>query len=199
MRSIHALGAIALVVALAACTAAPPEPTPTPTTTATGVKPTPKPTPSISVAPLVIPDCETLLQLEVAKAVFGADTVFLGETPASEYVTVTPVPAVPVVLSTASPSRVCRWGIPNSDGVFSLVVAGITDAEGETIRADLTTAGFSEDTTSAVDVYKSDAGATYLFSQDALVFSEAPMLDLSVSVSGEGLVALRTANPTLGL
>jgi hypothetical protein len=184
MRSIHALGAVVLVVALAACTPA-----------------APKPTPTVTVTPLTIPDCETMLPLTVARALFGAKTEFVGETPAAEFVPAGAVPSLPVVMSTASPTRACRWGIPNSDGAFSLLVAAITDAERQTLVGELTAGGFAETTTGALSQYALDGelAATYLFSQRALVLSQAPVLDVSASVSDAALDALRTANPSLGL
>jgi hypothetical protein len=197
------LASVVVLVALAGCAAEPPAPTPTPTTSATAVKPTPKPTPTTTLPPLAIPDCETLLPLASAKALFGANTEFLGETPAGEYVGRLGVPSEPVVLSTASPARACRWGVPNSDGVFSVVVAGITDAEQATLQAELLTKGYAETSPGtfqlAAEGEASSLGTTQLFSGDSWIIADMTTLDSSAAVAGSALDALRTANPDLAL
>ncbi|CAN5124758.1 hypothetical protein BH11ACT5_BH11ACT5_02700 [soil metagenome] len=207
MRSIHALIASAvLVVVLAGCTPSAPEPIPSPTPSATEVKPTPKPTPTITVEPLAIPECETLLPLATAKSLFSENTEFLGEQPAGEFVGRQTVASIPVVLSTASPSRACLWGVPNSDGAFQLVVAGITDAEIATLQSELTAAGYSETTMGTVTAFELEGenevgsvGTTHLFTGNVWIVCDGSSLHLSGAVVGDALDALRTANPSLGL
>lgn len=208
MRTVQASGVLALVIALAACTPIAPEPTPTPTPTpsATEVKPTPKPTPSISVAPLAIPDCETLVPLAAAKEAFTESTVYLGELPAGEFVGRQTVPSIPVVLPTASPTRACWWGIPGSDGLFRVVVAGITDAEVSTLQSELAAAGYAETsmgTVTAFELAGEDAigslGTTHLFSGGVWILSDGVSLAQSGAIAGTVLESVRTANPALGL
>ena len=197
---------VILVAALAAC-APVPQPSPTSTPTQTAVRPTPKPTPTATLPPLAIPQCEELVPLTVAQEVFSPGVELRGETPPSEFVASLAVPAIPVVLSTASPARACRWAVPNSDGVFSLVVAGITDAERETLRAELTADGFAETTTGGVTAFElerddgglSSHGATHLFSGDAWILSDNPSLSAARAIADAALASLRTANPALGL
>lgn len=206
MKRIHLLGALALVVALAGCTPVSPEPTPTPPPTATGVKPTPKPTPTVTVPPLAIPECETMLPLGTAQDLFSENTAFLGEQPAGEFVGRLTVPSIPVVLSTASPARACLWGIPQSDGLFQLVVAGITDAERATLQGELTSAGYAETTMGTVTAFELEGeneigsvGTTHLFTGGVWIVCDGSSLHLSGAVVGAALDALRAANPALGL
>ena len=210
MRRIHVLGATALVVALAGCTSASPEPTSPPTSSPTSsaieVKPSPKPTPSISVEPLAIPDCETMVSLATAKDLFSENTEFLGEQPAGEFTGRLTVPSIAVVLSAASPARACLWGIPQSDGLFELVVAGITDAQRATLQGDFTAAGYAETTMGTVTAFElagenevGSVGTTHLFTGDVWIVCDGSSLGLSGSVVGAALDALRTANPALGL
>ena len=197
------LTSLVVLTALAGCAAEPPAPTPTATPTASAVKPTPKPTPTVTLPPLAIPDCETLLPLATAKALFGANTEFVGETPAGEYVGRLGVASEPVVLSTASPTRACRWGVPNSDGAFSVVVAGITDAEQATLQSELLAKGYAETSPGtfqlAADGDVSSLGTTQLFSGDSWIVADMTTLDSSAAVASSALDALRTANPDLPL
>ncbi|MCU1412178.1 MAG: hypothetical protein JWR04_2885 [Rhodoglobus sp.] len=207
MRSIHALiASTALVVVLAGCTPTAPEPSPSPTASATGVKPTPKPTPSITIPPLAIPDCETILPLATAKELFSENTEYLGEQPASEFAGRQTVASIPVVLSTASPTRACVWGIPQSDGYFELVIAGITAAEVATLQGELTAAGYSQTTMGTVTAFELEGenevgsvGTTHLFTGEVWIVCDGSSLHLSGAVAGAALDALRTANPSLGL
>jgi hypothetical protein len=207
MKRIHGLAPLlALVAALAACAPLPPAPTPTPTTTATEVKPTPKPTPTITVEPLAIPDCETMLPLALAQEYFSENTAFLGEQPASEFTGRQDIPSIPVILASASPARVCYWGIPQSDGLFFVTVAGITDAERATLQGELAAAGYSEATTGTVTAFELEGvnevgsvGFTHLFTGDAWILCDGASVSFSGVVAGQALDALRTANPTLGL
>jgi hypothetical protein len=170
------------------------------------VRPTPKPTPTITVEPLAIPDCETMLPLADAQDLFSENTAFLGEQPASEFVGRMTIPSIPVVLSTAIPAKGCYWGIPQSDGLFELVVAGITDAERATLQGELSAAGYSETTMGTVTAFElesmnevSSLGTTHLFTGDVWIVCDGTSVGLSGAVAGAALDALRTANPTLGL
>lgn len=208
MRAVQASGVLALVIALAACTPIAPEPTPTPTPSATEVKPTPKPTPSISVAPLAIPDCETLLPLDVVAAEFSEYAVFIAETPAGEFTNFLAAPSQATVLAGASPSRACRWGIPNSDGSFGVVAAGISPAQRDALVAELVARGFVESANGAATVLSlgdpnpeglASAGTTHVFSGDAWIIVEMTNTEASDAVATAVLDSLRTANPALGL
>jgi len=205
MKRIHGLiASAALVAALAACTPLPPVVTPSPTPTASAVKPTPKPTPTVTIAPLAIPDCATLLPLATAQNLFSANTAFLGEQPASEFVGRMTVPSIPVVLATASLAKGCLWGIPQSDGLFELVVAGITGAQRATLQAELTAAGYAETEMGTVTAFElagdnevGSTGTTHLFTADVWIVCDGTSLSLSGAVTGSALDALRAANPSL--
>ena len=207
MKRIHGLiVSAALIAALAACTPLPPVVTPSPTPTSSAVKPTPKPTPTVTVAPLAIPACETLLPLATAQDLFSANTAFLGEQPASEFVGRMTVPSIPVVLGTARPAKGCLWGIPQSDGLFELVVADVTDAQRATLQAELTAAGYGETEMGTVTAFElageneiGSTGTTHLFTGDVWIVCDGTSLSLSGAVTGSALDALRAANPSLGL
>lgn len=208
MKHIHGLlAAVALVAALSGCAPTAPESTSTPKPTS-AVEPTPteSPTPSPTVAPLAIPECETMLPLAQAQALFSASTAFLGEQPTGEFVGRMTVPSIPVVLSTASPARGCFWGIPQSDGLFELVVAEVTEAQRTTLQGELATAGYAETTMGTVTAFElagedevSSLGTTHLFTGDVWVVCDGTSLGLSGAVTGAALDALRAANPMLGL
>jgi len=204
-RSHGVVVAAALVAALAACAPITPEPTPTATAT---TKPTlaPSPTPSISLPPLAIPDCENLLPIALARDFFSENTEFLGEQPASEFTGRQEIASLPVVLGTASPSRVCFWGIPNSGGLFWITVAGITDAERATLQGELTAAGYAETTMGTVTAFELEGtnevgsvGFTHLFAGDAWIQCDGVSVGFSGQVAGQALDAMRAANPALGL
>ena len=210
MKRIHGIAiSAALLVALAACTPATPEPTASkPTKPTVTAKPTlkPSPTPEVTLPPLAIPECETLLPLAMARDYFSENTEFLGEQPASEFVGRQSVASIPIVLSTASPARVCFWGIPNSDGLFFATVAGITAAERATLQADLTAAGYSSTTMGTVTAFElegvnevSSVGFTHLFTGDAWIQCDGTSLGFSGAIAGQVLDVMRTANPALGL
>jgi hypothetical protein len=208
MKRIHGLVAPVLILALAACAPLPPAPSATPSPTAAAAKPTPapSPTPTVTVEPLAIPECETMLQLAMARDLFSERTEFLGETPASEFVGRMTVPSIPVVLSTASPARACLWGVPQSDGLFALAVAGVTAAERATLTGELAASGYAETTMGTVTAFELEGmnevgstGTTHLFTGGVWIVCDGTSTGLSGAVAGQALDALRTANPTLGL
>lgn len=210
MKPLHGLIAVTLALALAGCAAGAPTPsgTPTgkPTSTSTGTKPTPKPTPTVTVPPLAIPDCETLLPLATAKDLFSQNTELIASPAAIEFVGRQTVPSIPVVLSTADPTRACIYGVPQSDGAFEFVVAGITAAQRATLEGELAASGYSQTTMGTVTAYElegesevSSLGTTHLFTGGAWIVCDGTSLSLSGTVTGTVLDALRTANPALGL
>jgi hypothetical protein len=209
MKRIHGLAAsLVLVAALAACAPTPPEPTPTPTVSKPAVKPTlaPSPTPSVTIPPLAIPDCETLVPLDIAREYFSPNTEFLEEQPASDFTGRESLASIPVVLGTASPARVCFWGIPNSGGLFWVNVAGITEPERTTLQGELTAAGYAQTSMGTVTAFQLEGenevgsvGFTHLFTGDAWIWCDGVSLGQSGAMAGQALDAMRAANPALGL
>jgi hypothetical protein len=209
MRRIHALALPALVaLALAACLppGAGPTPTPTGSSPSASAAPTSTPSPTPTVEPLAFPGCETMLPLATAQSLFSASTEFLGEFPAADFEGRFDLPAVYDVLDTASPATSCRWGVPNSDGVFFLVVAEVTPGERTALNGALSAAGYSSTTTGTVTALEkeeegmvSSLAFTHLFTGDVWIFCDGTTLGLTGAVTGSALDAIRTANPALGL
>jgi hypothetical protein len=191
----------AMVVVLAGCA---PSPEPTSTPVPSGA-PSAAPTPTPEAVPLGIPDCETLLPLALAQEYFSENTEFIGEFPPSQF-GVEGVPAAAAAVAGASQSRLCVWGVPFSDGAFSLLVAEITAGDRATLEAALPAAGFSAVTMGTVTGYDAERDGevstladTLLFTGDVMIVCNGTSLDLTGVVTGSALDALRTANPTLGL
>jgi hypothetical protein len=196
--------AVLLAALLAGCGPSPSS-TPAPTVTSSGSE-SPSATPEPAAQALSIPECETLLPIALARSSFGDATEFLGESPAADYVSRFDIAGADEALDVASPSRTCSWGVPNSDGAFSLVFAEHVAGERPTLEAALAASGFSSVTMGTVtgfDIERegmvSVEAATHLFTGDVWIFCDGTTLDLTGVVAGSALDALRTANPTLSL
>jgi hypothetical protein len=179
---------------------------PTPTSTPTATPPA-SATPSASPEPasLTIPDCETLLPLADAQALFSANTEFFGEFAAAQF-GVEGVPEAATALAGASIWRFCGWGVPSSDGAFTLLIAEIAPGDRAAVEAALATAGFTAVTMGTVTGYDAEREGevstladTLLFTGDVMIVCNGTTLGLTGAVTGSALDALRTANPTLGL
>ena len=204
--------AIALIAtALVGCG---PTPTPTPSTTtdpapAETVSATPEPEDDDAdpvVAPLTIPDCETLLPIALARSAFADSTEFLAETVATEYYPWFQSAGTNATIAALTVARSCWWGIPNSDGAFSLLVAEVSPAAQATIEADLVSQGFSSTLMGTLTVYENGRDGevgyeaeTHLFTGNVWILADDGSLEVSGIVVGSALDALRTANPTMGL
>jgi hypothetical protein len=158
------------------------------------------------VEPLSIPDCETLLPIALAKSSFAESTEFLGENVPTEYYPWWQVPAVNSAIAGVTVARSCWWGIPNSDGAFSLLVAEIDPATRASLDAALTTEGFSDVTMGTVTARESERDGdngyeaeTQLFTGNVWILSDNHSVSGAGIVAGSALDVLRTANPTLGL
>lgn len=194
----------ALVAVLAGCI-----PIAVPTTTAT---PDAAPTESESataapvVEPLNIPGCETLLPIAVAQSAFAESTAFLGENVPTEYYPWYQLPPVLSAISGLTVARSCWWGVPDSDGAFSLLVAEIDPATRTSIEAALTAEGFTSVVMGTLtareaerDGLASYEAETHLFTGNVWIVCDDGSLSVSGTVAGSALDALRTANPSLGL
>ena len=197
------------VVALALAGCAQPAPEAAPTSSPT-VKPTPapSPTPTVTLPPLAIPDCETLVPIDVVHAAFSEYAEFRRETPAGEFQNFLALPSQTTVLTGASPSRACTWAVPNSDGAVQVVAAGISAAQRDALAIELAAAGFVEVVNAGAAVFSlgdpnengmTSAGTTHILSGDAWIIAEATRTELSDALASGALDALRTANPALGL
>ncbi|RZI95910.1 MAG: hypothetical protein EOO67_01595 [Microbacterium sp.] len=113
--------------------------------------PSPSPSPSPSATPdspdapdaAVIPSCGELIPLPVVRALFAdaADTIAVSGSPADHM----PGPLAARTVRTASQAEMCAWGVPASDGGFSVVTAEITaKARDELIDALRSASGYRE-------------------------------------------------------
>jgi hypothetical protein len=193
------------MIALAGCVPSAPEPTRTATAEPSPIA-TPTPTPTPTVEPLTLSGCETLLPLALAKSLFSDNTVFFGEFPAAEFGGHFEIPEIATAIAAAPQARLCRWGVPNSDGAFALVVAELDASDQAPLSAALTTAGFSSTTMGTVTAMELERegmisleGATHLFTGDVWIMCDGTSVFLTGAVAGAALDALRTDNPTLGL
>lgn len=179
------------------------EPAPTASASATA-SPTPTPTPE-PVA-LELPGCEELLTIEEARALFSANTEFLGEGPGSDFSGRFEIPEIAAAIAGSAQSRSCWWGVPNSDGSFSLLVAEIAAADRTALTAALTAEGFASSTAGPVTTFElerdgmvSTESATHLFTGDVWILSDGTGLAVSGPVAVSALDAIRAANPALAL
>lgn len=191
-----------MVIALAGCTPPAPEPGPSATASPSDSPSTPTPTPE----PLTIVGCETLLPIEDARAAFADSTEFLGERPPTESGGWFPLAEIDSTLAASEQARACTWGIPDSDGAFTVHVAEVTPEQRTSLEAALTAEGFSDVTMGTVTGYDLSGenevftiAATHLFTGDVWIMANAHTLSTTGQVAAAVLDALRTANPTLGL
>jgi poly(3-hydroxybutyrate) depolymerase len=200
------LAAAALVAALVGC-----GPTPPPAPPATSV---PEPTPTVSEAPtpdpvaeaLTIPSCDALLPIATAQSAFGDATAFLSENVATTYYPWYQLSAVNAAISGVTLARSCTWGVPSSDGAFTMLVAQVDPATRASIEAALTTEGFSSVVMGTVTAREAERegdfqteAETHLFTGTVWILADDGSLSVTGIVAGSALDALRTANPTLGL
>ncbi len=196
--------AAVLMLGLAGCgPTLEPESTPTASASATA---TPAPTPTPEPLALELPGCEELLTIEEARALFSGNTEFFGETPGADFTGHFDIPEIATAITGSAQSKTCRWGVPNSDGSFSLVVAEIAPADRAALTAALTAAGFASSTAGPVTTFElerdgmvSTESATHHFTGDAWILSDGTGLAVSGPVAASALDAIRAANPTLGL
>jgi hypothetical protein len=197
--------AAALLIALSGC--GPSAPEPTPSATAEPSPPaTPSPTPTPTAEPLTLSGCEQLLPLDLAKSLFSANTEFLGEFPPAEFGGHFEIPEIASAIAAAPQARLCRWGVPNSDGAFTLLVAELDASDQAPLVAALTTAGFTSTTMGTVTAMELERegmvsleGTTHLFTGDVWILCDGTSVSLTGAVAGSALDALRNDNPTLGL
>lgn len=197
-----ALTVPALVAVLTGCV-----PIAVPTTPATpDAAPTGSESPAPAAEPLSLPTCDALLPIALAKSTFGEPTAFLGENVPTEYYPWYQLPPVLTAIGGVTVARSCWWGIPDSDGSFSLLVAEIDPATRTSVEAALTAEGFTSVVMGTVTAREAgrdgDLGyeaETHLFAGNVWILSDDGSLSVSGTVAGSALDALRAANPSLGL
>lgn len=205
-RPTAALAALALVATLAACT---PTPAPAP---AGSPEPTVDTTPSETATvepvaePLSIPGCETLVPIATARAAFADSTEFLGETVATEYYPWYQLPAVTTAIGGLTVARACWWGVPSSDGAFSLLVAEIAPETRAAVEAALAAEAFSSAAMGTVTGYDAERegmesieAETQLFTGSLWIVSDNTGLESAGIIAASALEAVRAGNPTRGL
>jgi hypothetical protein len=200
----------ALVSALAGCSISVTPLSTSPSTpaatepTAVAESPDPETEPDPEPASLTIGGCDDLFTREQAKSLLGRTAVLFEEKPASDYGIWFDVPALRAEISGLSGGVSCWWGIPNSDYSIVLMVAKIDPSTRASIEATLDTEGFSSVVMGTVtarelapdEEYRAE---THLFAGDLWILSDGPVTDMTGTVTGSALDAIRTANPTLGL
>ena len=196
-----------MLAAFALLTGCASTPAPAPTTSSPSpATSTPMPTvpPSETDVPLVLPDCVDLVPLTVAQDALGPDTVAL--TPGASAADLMPDPAAADAARDAVSTRVCTWGIPQSDGGFNVILAELAPAARDALVASIRAAGtFTESavggelsfsaeianelgTTSVVSVF---VGTGWVTVSGSLEDAGA------LAVAGAALDGLRAANPGL--
>jgi hypothetical protein len=203
MRAIVPAGMLTLAL-LAGCASPAPSPSAGPSDSPSASA-TPSATPDVTAEPLSIPGCDTLLPLALAQSLFSENTEAFGELAVVQF-GVSDVPAAADAVAGASQSKFCGWGIPSSDGAFTLLVAEVTPADRASVEAELVAAGFSAVAMGTVTGYDatregevSTLADTVLFTGDVMIVCNGTSLELTGAVTGSALDALRTANPTLSL
>lgn len=202
MRRYTLIPAVALVTVLAACSS----PAPEPTTTPPAASPTPSSestsTPPPVAAEVVLPDCETLLPLETARAASTLDVQFLGEQEDSMLVDGMSGPASAAAMETAEQRLGCMWGIPQSDSGFGMYVAEITPETRDALVAELVADGYADISTEGVPQYGleweeefSGGGALHQFVGDVWICWRKVVPLEQPDLAAVHVEAVKAANP----
>lgn len=103
----------------------------------------PAPQPSTETVEFSIPACADQLDLSVVQANFSANAEFIGELLPEELGGVMAGPVAETALSEATQKHGCVWGVPQSDGGFTVVVAELPSASRDTLTAELAASSFT--------------------------------------------------------
>lgn len=205
-------GVAALSVALVGCTPVS-QPDPTPSASAS-TEPSPDATsdgPPMTEAPAEEIDldalaCTDLLDLAVAQAQFGADAQFIAELGPTEFAGIMAGPVAETALTEATQKIGCIWGIPQSDGAFTVVVAALPQASRDTLTTALGTSVFTGTLIGTAPAYtweRDDAlgmfTTVYAFASPLWVtVNGAGTTSSQTEITGDVLSHLRTLYPSLG-
>ncbi|MEL0625654.1 hypothetical protein V6245_01715 [Salinibacterium amurskyense] len=173
----------------------------TPTATASQSQ-TPTSSPLPTPEPLILPGCDTLLPLNDAKDLFSPSTVVLG---AEDTIPVRgdELPEIDAAAGNATIAKNCIWGVPNSDGGFTVVVTDITEADATNLQDALLATGFTGATSGAITTLEKEfetavgwAAQTHYLVADLWVYVTGTSTQLTVDVADAVLEQVRLANPT---
>jgi hypothetical protein len=152
--------------------------------------------------PLIIPGCETFLPLTTAKSLFSDYTEVLGDDN-SVPIHGHELPEVATAASNASIAKNCVWGVPNSDGAFSLSITDITDTDAANLTAALLATGFLGVTTGGVTALEFSAettigtsATTHYLVGDLWISVTGTSLEFTTDIADRTFGEIRTANPT---
>lgn len=207
-------GAVALSVALVGCTpAVEPDPrpsdaasesaSPAPDATSDGPPTTEAPAAEIDLDALA---CTDLLDLAVAQAQFGADAQFIAQLGPGEFTGIMAGPVAETALTEAMQTIGCIWGIPQSDGAFTVVVAALPQASRDTFTTALGSSVFTGTLIGTAPAYtweRDDAlglfTTVYAFASPLWVtVSGAGTTSSQTEITGDVLEHLRAIYPGLG-
>ncbi|MGV8895056.1 MAG: hypothetical protein ACOH1U_01180 [Rhodoglobus sp.] len=208
MRMVAACAGVAVALGMSGCVPSGPTPTPTPTPTAepftASAVPTATASPTGEPAVLAIPECEAMVSIELARASFSEFTEYLGELSTTVYLADLTSPELVAASAGAAPARACLWGVPNSDGGFTLFVGSGVD--GARIQAELAAEGLSSVTMGTVtameatfDTVIGSRADTHLFTGEVWIVAHGTNLSLSGTIAGAALEATRAENPSFDL
>lgn len=89
----------------------------------------------LDAASLELPPCAELIDLAIAKQDFAEGSEFTAELLAAELPGAMPGPLAKTAAAQASPAHGCVYGIPFSDGAFTVAVMGLTPDAAAPLRA----------------------------------------------------------------
>ncbi|MBH0116795.1 hypothetical protein I6E52_08030 [Salinibacterium sp. NG253] len=163
---------------------------------------TPSSTPLPTPEPLIIPGCDTLLPLSEAKTLFSPSTVVLG---ADDAVPIRgdDLPEIDTAAGNASVAKHCIWGVPNSDGGFTVIVTDISEADATNLQDALLATGFTGASAGTVTTLEKEfetavgvSAQTHYLVSDLWVYVSGTSTELTVNVADAVLDEVRAANPT---
>jgi hypothetical protein len=143
-----------------------------------------------------------MLPLSAAKNLFSDSTQVLGDED-SVPIRGDELPEIDTAASNASIAKNCVWGVPNSDGGFSLTVTDITDTDAANLRAALLASGFLGVTRAGITTLELSAenmvgttADTHYLVGDLWIHATGTSLSLTANVANGALDEVRLANPT---
>ena len=207
-------GVAALSIALVGCTpSGDPDPTPSASDTAS-TEPSPDATsdgPPMTEPPADEIDldalaCTDLLDVAVARAQFGPDAQFIAQLDPGELTGIMAGPGAETALTEATQTIGCIWGIPQSDGAFTVVVAALPQASRDTLTTALGSSVFTGSLLGTSPAYtweRDDAlgvfTTVYAFASPLWVtVTGAGTTSSQTEITGDVLDHLRALYPGLG-
>ncbi|MBH0052901.1 MULTISPECIES: hypothetical protein [unclassified Salinibacterium] len=163
---------------------------------------TPSSTPLPTPEPLIIPGCDTLLPLSTAKGLLSTSTQKLDEQD-SFTLNGGELPEIAAVMTDATIAKNCIWGVPNSDGYFSVAIGDIAEPDLSDLKGALAASGYQGTTINNVATLEftteneiGTTAATHLFTGDLWIHATGTSVDLTNAAATAVLDQMRLANPT---